>query len=762
MATKKPEFIESIGPDGKRVLSNILDQFTGDQITYKEVDRHIDGSFMSDEKLDPERILYIKKNGRYFKQNFDLFIPASRIGMVANDDSKGGFNYGRLLYALKTGVPLLIDGVFHITQSSLEDAVINSPIRIKGINQRESKLITSGGSGGSFMRPKKDCEIKDISIICQGVTTTRLITYDGDFDASVYISGIYAEGYLRLLTSSVDVNHDYDLSFTGFRNITIVQSNFVDVNSLFGFKTIISLVDVIAEEVVLTDNEITNFSYVFANIGVTNNHPQGDIIKRGRKLLSMHRNKVICEDDYDAFAANNGAVETYYCFVLYEGTRVICKDNHFEGFHLIDNWCAIYDNYFTAALVIYEGNFWKNIVNFTPDLENGILGLMKTKGGESDSLKSEKFFRNNNFVVEPEYADKMGQDRFLLRKVITGITNEQENVVIENNTFNVYILSDIYATNSHIINYTFNNNIINAYTAEVGFVPQSLITVREHSGKSSFTNNTIKVQNPPLPEYKTYSIVGNSLIWNEASGLSDASVIFKNNYIEMYGLFAIFRDLRNEETLDLEGDNWRNTIFEGNTIKMLDAPELTYVITNSMSTFMPYDESNRIHINGEDINSRLHLFYSSIGGNRLPPINKKKFSIFYNDGSLSIRIFRFQELVDRPAEITLEFAITSEVKTQYYTVNFTITPGDNFNTIDAVARDVFSGETEYTQQSYLLDGSGRGFSNLFLEKNNETGGDLSLINIGNNPSHRYLELLLTGSERTPNMQLDITVSISPL
>lgn len=65
------QIIRSIGSDGKYVLSNILDKDTGKLIEFKEVSEYYDGTSMSDDKMDIERYLYIKNNGKYYLRVLD-------------------------------------------------------------------------------------------------------------------------------------------------------------------------------------------------------------------------------------------------------------------------------------------------------------------------------------------------------------------------------------------------------------------------------------------------------------------------------------------------------------------------------------------------------------------------------------------------------------------------------------------------------------------------------------------------------------------
>lgn len=63
------QIIRSIGSDGLEVLSNILDQYTGELVTYKETLVNSDFAVITD--ADVDGVVYIKKYGKYFKRVCD-------------------------------------------------------------------------------------------------------------------------------------------------------------------------------------------------------------------------------------------------------------------------------------------------------------------------------------------------------------------------------------------------------------------------------------------------------------------------------------------------------------------------------------------------------------------------------------------------------------------------------------------------------------------------------------------------------------------
>ena len=65
------ELIRSTGSDGKEVLSNILDRYTGEKIEYKEV------TGISDSDIDG--VVYIKKYNKYYVRS--EFLANSKINV---------------------------------------------------------------------------------------------------------------------------------------------------------------------------------------------------------------------------------------------------------------------------------------------------------------------------------------------------------------------------------------------------------------------------------------------------------------------------------------------------------------------------------------------------------------------------------------------------------------------------------------------------------------------------------------------------------
>jgi hypothetical protein len=253
----------------------------------------------------------------------------------------------------------------------------------------------------------------------------------------------------------------------------------------------------------------------------------------------MENNTVWCTDDYDAYVKNNNVHSgVYYCFALCEGLTVDCHDNVFEGFHVFDAAnMNCYDNYFSVTNLKYERNTWRNIVNFTPDLQ--YVDILKSKKGTGGS----RVYRDNTYIVEPSYADRFGEDRYLLRKKYGTWQTDIDSIIVEDNTFDMYIL-DFAFNVSWGTYYKFHGNKVHCdMMRSVG--RQAYIYMRDWTSAEThvarqviFTDNTIIYDSAPSGDAvgaETYRLVAyDTGGFDENTDLT--TVTFTGNTITTYGL----------------------------------------------------------------------------------------------------------------------------------------------------------------------------------------------------------------------------------
>jgi len=471
-------------------------------------------------------------------------VSCRTLGLVPNDSSKAQSNYKLMLAALKSGNNIAVDDVYYmqsIYSSAADGNLIRSNVVIKGADKTKDKLIIQGGT---YFNVKGDVEISGITI--QGISTvdpSYLLELVAPYKLSVNVDSNYITGNIRLLSSRIPTTFDFAASDCGITELDITSNEFYDMFCSSETRSIIYVNDTPVATARISNNRVTNFSYIFYDNQITNGSPDANYVGTHSKMMYMDGNVVKCTDDYDAIKRNGGKLGYYYCFAITEMDTVECIGNTFEGFHVINSpGTVVYDNYFSVRHLTYACNTWKNIVNFTPGTD--YVDIMKSKNGEG-APDSSRIYMGNHYITEASYADKFGQSRSLLMKQIDTYETWIYNVVIEDNTFDMYILSS--PRYKKAINYTFKNNTLNLVTQESASCTQAYIGIQEYRDASgnlaprqlTFTNNRITTLNPPsaatAADYPRY------IIDNECTG-ENVSIDFENNIIREFNVNAAFSD----------------------------------------------------------------------------------------------------------------------------------------------------------------------------------------------------------------------------
>ncbi len=480
------------------------------------------------------------------------------LGMIPDDKTKGLYNYNKLIAEVKKGAKINVNGTYYLrspySECSSENQV-DAGLFLTGDSPAHSKLILMGGS---FFNIKGSALIEKISIECPTDRLSYLIRMNAPFVNEITVRNNYITGNIRLIDSDIPFDVDFISTPCDIEKLVIENNEIYDVYNSSGNRTIILVTNTPVKSSYIRNNKVTNFSYIFYNNGITNGHPSEKYLTNNSNAV-IENNKIICTDDYDAVNRNNGNISGYYCFALIEGFRVECRNNIFEGFHVSEAPdTVVYDNYFSITKLLYEGNTWKNIVNFTPSISH--VDIMKSKSGTSVAgEKTERIYRNNTYIVEPGYADRFGQDRFLLRKKINTWQTDIDSIIIEDNYFDMYILSFDYYGQRFKELYKFNRNTVLMDTIEHSVHYQAFAIINEMRDESGnfiprdliFTNNTITCDTAPFG-----AGIGNRkfyLIHNTAGYGDKTTVDFSNNYIDVPGLELSPSDIA-------AGINFNNTI----------------------------------------------------------------------------------------------------------------------------------------------------------------------------------------------------------
>ena len=471
-------------------------------------------------------------------------VSCKTLGMVPNDSSKAQSNYKLMLAALKSGKNLVVDDVYYLDSiyfSATDGNLIKSNVVIKGTDKTKNKLILQDGT---YFNVKGNVTIQGITI--QGISKgdpAYLLELVAPYRLSVNVDSNYITGNIRLLSSRIPTTFDFAATDCGITELNITNNEFYDMYNSSGTRSIIYVNDTPVGTARISNNKVTNFSYIFYDNQITNGSPDAAYVGAHSKMMYMDGNVVKCTDDYDAIARNGGKIGYYYCFAITEMDTVDCTGNTFEGFHVINSpGTVVYDNYFSVRHLTYEYNTWKNIVNFTPGTE--YVDIMKSKNGEG-APDSSRIYMGNHYITEASYADKFGQSRYLLMKQIDTYETWIYNVDIENNTFDMYILSS--PRYKKAINYTFNNNTLNLVTQESASCTQAYIGIQEYRDASgslvprqlTFTNNKVNTLNPPLDgvaaAYSRYLI-------DAGTTGERVSIKFENNSISTFNVNKAFND----------------------------------------------------------------------------------------------------------------------------------------------------------------------------------------------------------------------------
>jgi hypothetical protein len=358
------------------------------------------------------------------------------------------------------------------------------------------------------------------------------------FVNNVKIRGCYVTGNIRLVSSAVPLGYNFTSVPCSIEQLVIENNEFYDVYCNNGSTSIVSVKDTPVKSAYIRNNKVTNFSYQFYSNGVTNGNTSAKYLYENNNAV-LENNIVVCTDNYNAVARNGGTLPGYYCFALIEGFNVECRGNTFEGFHISNApGSVVYDNYFNVTKLLYENNTWKNNVNFTPGIS--YVDIMKSKFGiEINGVKTERIYRNNTYIVEPGYADRFGKDRFLLRKEINTWQGDMNSIIIEDNYFDMYILSFGNGVQYFKDLYKFNRNTVLMDTVERSINRQVLTYIKGVKDASGnfiprnliFTNNTITCDSKPFSQG-----IGTEefyLIFNNGGVGDKTTVDFSNNNIKI-------------------------------------------------------------------------------------------------------------------------------------------------------------------------------------------------------------------------------------
>lgn len=370
---------------------------------------------------------------------------ARDVGMIPNDKSKALHNANILVKTLNANGRIVIDDIYYIaTPTELLSA---QDIEIMGTEDAE--ILTDNGYNTKLFDPAliKRITIRNVKFTNKCETTVFLIVCnENKIDnkvENVDIQDCTFTGNISLYRQYGNTDLDPDKVDFGIGNF-IFRNNSVS-NTKFSF---IVLFDTPAEYCEIVGNTVRNFTYKFFNLSISYNKSLYDHIS----YLKVENNEVICDDEWWGETSSG----SYYTFILFEGNEVLYNNNYVEGMKTRKDF-AVYDAYLNAHEVNYTNNTWKNNICFASGKVNNVL--LKSKGGGVRPLV--RNYVGNKFIVEEDFAEKVGQSKDKLYVYFMSLTQYAESYNIRDNIFDVYDLR-FPASSMPISKFSFTGNTVKA------------------------------------------------------------------------------------------------------------------------------------------------------------------------------------------------------------------------------------------------------------------------------------------------------------
>src|SRR6185312_6690090 len=132
-------YTAAVGADGKQVLTNILDAYTGEATTFKEVVKYADDTSMDDTKADG--VIYIKKDSKYFVRDISFGVNVKWFGVKGN-----GTDETALINSVFNAAPANSTVIFEANKvyNITDKIILNKPVNIIGNGARFNKTSVNG------------------------------------------------------------------------------------------------------------------------------------------------------------------------------------------------------------------------------------------------------------------------------------------------------------------------------------------------------------------------------------------------------------------------------------------------------------------------------------------------------------------------------------------------------------------------------------------------------------------------------------------
>lgn len=346
----------------------------------------------------------------------------STFGAIPDDPTKAVQNAVALITASRTGA-VVVDGFYYCDMTGISENFNTSLHWVA--DSIGGQIEFTGTISSSFKFGSVDhIIVKDVKLTssvssgtlmtCQNDTVViNLLKFDCEINTRIRIFSMF---WSKTVNPKVQWYGVKRINFNG--------------SSLENTATTFALLNCPSDYISINDVNIKNMSYNPFSLGIENAHAFSDDVKDLQKRLEVNRLVAINDDDFWA----TGGGGSYMSPVLFEGAFAEVKHCHVEGLKTSYNM-AVYDFYVSAKEYINESNYWKNNLCFNSSKINN--ELVKAKGSPIST------HRNNTYIVEEDFVrrhatDVQSQGWVTLFEKTHG--NDTSKAVIENNTFDVFML----------------------------------------------------------------------------------------------------------------------------------------------------------------------------------------------------------------------------------------------------------------------------------------------------------------------------------
>lgn len=329
--------------------------------------------------------------------------PASKFGLIPDDNNEGVSNFQKLCIAVDTGHNIVIDKTYYIDVDETF-VLTNDTISISGDGNGVLKFNPSESLITLFNTQNcRDIRVNGVTFENESNTNqVRLMRSDSTtrwYIDNYSFTNNTVNGSICALNCGYQNNFTPVLGTNGFNNVSILNNSFSNITKIACFN----LFDTIARKIEIKNNYVHNFTNRFFGLVISNDTGYESAIAENIVLAEIDNNYVICDNDYlEESSSGTG----YYTFVLLGGNVCRFTNNHIEGMKSF-NEIALYDSYLSVRELFYENNVIKNNLLFHNTTN---CYLIKSKGGSYNVGGLKRYYNNNTYIIEEDWQKLFDAD----------------------------------------------------------------------------------------------------------------------------------------------------------------------------------------------------------------------------------------------------------------------------------------------------------------------------------------------------------------